>query len=198
MTSDQGVNMKKAMTLYNEQITAITWIPCASHKIQICINNSLKRNSSVSFIFQRCKDIVVIFAGSSAATEILGLHQKILFDETKWKVLGFNKMRRNSWFIMAARVHKLMPAILASIRELEEGSKDLKDKQRHCAMWFSVMMRSTPLERCSLCCSQQRTSPTGRAPQRDQRSPTSMPAYTLCSLQLSHLQRLKHRLYTQV
>lgn len=130
MTTDQGANMKKAMALYNEQITTITWIPCASHKIQICINNSLKRHSSVSFIFQRCKDIVVIFAGSSAATEILGLHQKILFDGKEWKLLGFNKTRWNSWFIMAARVHKLMPAILASIRELEEGSKDLKDKAK--------------------------------------------------------------------
>ncbi|GJJ75808.1 hypothetical protein EMPS_08166 [Entomortierella parvispora] len=128
ITTDQGANVKLAMTLYNNQVAPIAWIPCASHKIQLCINNALKRQSSVFAIFQKCKDISAVFAESSAATDILNSQQKRHFDGKQWNLLTFNKTRWNSWFTMSARVHKLLPAITASLCDLESGTRDLKMK----------------------------------------------------------------------
>ncbi|KAF9368959.1 hypothetical protein CPB97_004040, partial [Podila verticillata] len=57
VTTDQGANIKKAMDLYSKEVAAITWVPCALHKIQLCINSALSQNSVVLAIFQKCKDI---------------------------------------------------------------------------------------------------------------------------------------------
>jgi len=130
ITTDQDSNTKKGVALYSEQIAPIAWIPCASHKIQLCINNALKRQTSAFAIFQKCKDICTVFAGSSTATEILHSHQRKHFEGKEWELLTFNKTRWNSWFTMSARVHKLMPAIESSLDDLDSGPRDLKEKAK--------------------------------------------------------------------
>ena len=130
ITTDQGANVKLGMALYSQQISHISWIPCASHKIQLCINNALKRQSSVFAVFQKCKDISAVFAESSAAMDMLNAQQRRLFEGKELKLLTFNKTRWNSWFTMSARVHKLMPAISASLHDLENGPRDLKGKAK--------------------------------------------------------------------
>jgi hypothetical protein len=107
--------MKCAMSGLTTQ-SNIGWIPCAAHKIQLCIKDALKRAKDAAAILDKCHALSSFLRNNTVADQGLQLAQKAL-DPTKQplKALGYCPTRWNSWYIMGVRLSQLQPAI----RELE-------------------------------------------------------------------------------
>ncbi|KAF9905202.1 hypothetical protein BX616_001068, partial [Lobosporangium transversale] len=69
-TTDQGSNIKRAIQLYNLK-KSITWLPCFSHVIQLCINKALERSSGAKAVMEKCQKISTFFRSSSLAMDLL-------------------------------------------------------------------------------------------------------------------------------
>lgn len=117
VTTDQGSNYKKAMSMY-EDISKANWIPCASHKIQLCINKALDSTPDAQAVIDRCHKISTFYRGGGFSTDLLVKHQRRLYDKSS-KLKSMNATRWNSRYMMAARVLKVSGAIVECHKELE-------------------------------------------------------------------------------
>lgn len=116
-TTDQGSNYKKAMSMY-EDISEVNWIPCASYKIQLCINKALDKTPDAQALIDRCYKISTFYRGGGFSTDLLMKHQRRLYDKS-FKLLSMNATRWNSRYTMAARVLRVLGAIVECHKELE-------------------------------------------------------------------------------
>lgn len=121
VTTDQGSNVKKAMREYqDEQQTA--WIPCASHKIQLCINDAIKKTASVKAIFGKCQQITALFSKSSIASETLD-DEQIMRGTKPVKLKSMNATRWNSSYNMGESICRIFDAINRAAVTLLGGTK---------------------------------------------------------------------------
>ncbi|KAG0195101.1 hypothetical protein BGX28_002297, partial [Mortierella sp. GBA30] len=105
----------------------ISWIPCSSHKMQLCINKALSRTPTAQALVDKCHSISTSSRNSIAAMDILNQEQDKL-QKRQHKLLSINATRWYSHFDMAARVLELADAITAAHCSMMRGSRDEKAK----------------------------------------------------------------------
>lgn len=122
ITTDGASNMKKCVELFNqrqqERKQKVSWIHCAAHSIQLCINTALgkgqKKAGSAIALLKKCEHVVQFFGGCGAAKKALELEQKDRGQKV-YKLSKSNETRWNSRMVMGARVHKLSAEIKGAV-----------------------------------------------------------------------------------
>lgn len=127
-TTDQGANIKKAMELYSER-KGVSWIPCSSHKIQLCINKAIAETQSAKEIFDKSHKLSIFLRGGGVVTAAFNLAQTRLYGKA-YKTLTTNVTRWNSHYTMAARLLQVIDAVSPTLTKLQGGSPDEKSKAR--------------------------------------------------------------------
>ncbi|KAG0361604.1 hypothetical protein BGX24_005320, partial [Mortierella sp. AD032] len=115
---DGASNMKKCVELFNqrqqERKQKVSWVHCAAHSIQLCINTALgkgqKKAGSAIALLKKCEHVVQFFGSCGAAKKALELEQKDRGQKV-YKLSKSNETRWNSRMVMGARVHKLSAEI---------------------------------------------------------------------------------------
>lgn len=121
ITTDQGSNVKKAMREYQDEHDT-AWIPCASHKIQLCINDAIKGTPTVSAVFGKCQLITALFSKSTIASEALD-DQQTGRGKTPIKLKKMNTTRWNSKYLMGESVDLISDEIAGAAVRLLKGTK---------------------------------------------------------------------------
>ena len=123
ITTDGASNMKGCIELFklrqDSQERRVSWIHCAAHAIQLCINTALgkkkeEKPDSPMAIFKKCEHIVQFFGSCGAAKKALELEQKVRGKKI-YKLVRSNETRWNSRIVMGARVFKLASEIKDAI-----------------------------------------------------------------------------------
>jgi len=118
--------MKSAMLTYGATDN-IHWIPCASHRIQLCINKGVERTPAAKAIVEKCRSTSTLFRNSSVAMDINNRLQDRMLGK-RCKFLTTNVTRWNSEYDMASRVLLLKDTIRESHNSLVSGSREAKAK----------------------------------------------------------------------
>lgn len=87
------------------------WIPCSSHKIQLCINKALERTPPAKLVIDKCHSISTFFRNCSTAMTALSMELERLHLPKDLKLLTVVPTHWNSFFDMASRVLRIIDAI---------------------------------------------------------------------------------------
>lgn len=120
MTTDQGANIKKAIELYRHT-EKISWLPCSSHKLQLCVYKALSECKGAKMLIDKCHKLSTFFRTTSNAMNILNEEQDKLY-KSRLKLLSTTVTRWNSQYEMARRVYQINTAINATIDRLKSGA----------------------------------------------------------------------------
>jgi hypothetical protein len=127
-TTDQGANIKKALELYRtDSEVACAWLPCSSHKIQLCINKALDSSPGAKEVIEKCHKISTFFRKNPNAMSTLNMQQDKLFGR-RCKLLSVAVTRWNSQYDMALRVLRIIDAINTTFSMLDKGPRSEKAK----------------------------------------------------------------------
>jgi hypothetical protein len=102
-TTDRGSNIKKCMELFGAE-TGASWLPCASHTIQICIRKAWEEGGAVDLL-DKCSKIAKVFRHKGSVSNYLKYLQRK--QESALKPILENDTRWNSRHEMAKRIYEL-------------------------------------------------------------------------------------------
>ena len=164
----------------------VTWIPCSSHKIQLCINKALDRTPPAKAVIGKCQNISTFFRGCSAAMAALGKAQERLQllnpNGSALKLLAIVPTRWNSYYDMAERVLKICDAISQAHNNMPSATKAEQSKCEELGrLLLSDNMRSRVFGKSSGSWNRQPPSRTGLEGQATQLFHKSLLESTACS-----------------
>lgn len=109
-TSDRGANIQRALKDYQQQ-TGTHWIPCALHRIQLCINNGWKSVKAIKDITNKCAAIAKFFRNNRVAMSIF-TQERAKLGHKELAFVADNVTRWNSRYNMIRRVVQLSDALV--------------------------------------------------------------------------------------
>ncbi|KAF8910224.1 hypothetical protein BGZ58_005938, partial [Dissophora ornata] len=131
----QGANIKKAMELFSDvpssddNRTKASWLPCAAHVMQLCVNKSISSTPAVDAVLTKCQSISVHFRTFSSAEVLFEVEQKLL-GMKPLKFLSVVITRWNSKLDMARRVLELIQPF-KNFMERAELHEDKSVRKHH-------------------------------------------------------------------
>lgn len=114
--------MIAAVAELRSRIETISWIPCASHKLQLCIHHALDRSPAAKTLFSKCQVLSKHIKNHTEVRRQVELTQKERFKKSRRMIIG-NETRWNSHFEMGKRVVENHSDIVATIPRLPQADR---------------------------------------------------------------------------
>lgn len=114
--------MIAAVAELRSRIETISWIPYASHKLQLCIHHALDRSPAAKTLFSKCQVLSKHIKNHTEVRRQVELTQKERFKKSRRMIIG-NETCWNSHFEMGKRVVENHPDIVATVPQLPQADQ---------------------------------------------------------------------------
>lgn len=151
-TTDGASNIKKCVTLSNVNLAKdreASWIHCAAHTIQLCINYTFRECKEAAALFKKCEGIVKFFNGCGAARQALK-NERERVGKTSYKLITPTETRWNSRLTMGGRVHQLAGEMAAAVETVIRNSTPA-DMTKAIGMRSKLLKEQELLELKEIC-----------------------------------------------